>query len=247
MCISIATVWRRLTRSLGFVVNHLHWVPNSLTETQWQIRIDRSIELFRRLESAQANEWQSFMTFDESWFHLWTNHETVLVQASQQPPETVKHMIGDRKMMITIVWNLQGFHLFDTLPKGQKFNTSYYIDKILQSLLESRPTGRGPDLIIHADNAKPHTPRKIFKLCRENHLEMAPHLPYSPDLIPSDFFLFGYVKHVLDETEFPSEETLLAAIQRVLSDLKGDTLRAIFAKWIERLNWVNLKEGHYYR
>jgi hypothetical protein len=24
-------------------------------------------------------------------------------------------------------------------------------------------------------------------------------------------------------------------------------LRAVFAKWIERLNWIALNEGHYYR
>jgi hypothetical protein len=38
-CISIAAVWRRLTRSLGFVVKHLHWVLHRLTDAQWQIRI----------------------------------------------------------------------------------------------------------------------------------------------------------------------------------------------------------------
>jgi hypothetical protein len=37
MCISIAIVWRRLTRSLEFVVKHLHWVLHSLTEAQRQI------------------------------------------------------------------------------------------------------------------------------------------------------------------------------------------------------------------
>jgi hypothetical protein len=44
-------------------------------------------------------------------------------------------MIGDRKTMITIVWNPHGFHLVDALPKGQKFNASYYINTILHALL----------------------------------------------------------------------------------------------------------------
>jgi histone-lysine N-methyltransferase SETMAR len=187
------------------------------------------------------------MTLDESWFYLWTRHETVWVQAGQQSPERVKHMIGDRKMMVTIIWNPQGFHLVDALPKGQKFNTHYYIDRILQPLLESRSTGRGPGLIIHADNVRPHTAQKTLKFCRENRLEMAPHPPYSPDLAPSDFILFGHVKHVFEGAEFPSEETLLVAIQRVLSDLTGDTLRAVFANWVERIKSVTLNEGHYYR
>jgi hypothetical protein len=127
---------------LEFIIEHLHWVPHSLTEAQRQIGIDRSIELLKRLESAQANKWQSIMTLDESWFYLWTSHETVWIQAGEQSPEIVKHMIRDRKMMVTIVWNPQGFHLVDALPKGQKFNANYYIDIILQPLLESRSTGR---------------------------------------------------------------------------------------------------------
>jgi hypothetical protein len=77
MCISTATVWWGLTRSLGFVVKHLHWVPHSLTEAQPQIRFDRSIELPRCLEYVQANEWQSILTLDEFWFYLWTSHEIV--------------------------------------------------------------------------------------------------------------------------------------------------------------------------
>jgi histone-lysine N-methyltransferase SETMAR len=156
-------------------------------------------------------------------------------------------MIGDRKMMATIIWNPHGFHLVDGLPKGQKFNASYYIDNILQSLLEDRSTGPGSGLIIHADHAKTHTAQRTHKNGQENRLEIAPHLPYSPDLAPSDFFLFGHVKHALEGDEFTSEEALLAAIHSVLSNLTGDTLRAVFAKWIERLNWVDLNESHYYR
>jgi hypothetical protein len=75
----------------------------------------------------------------------------------------VKHMIGDYKMMVTIVWNPQGFHFVDALPKGQKFNANYYIDRILQPFLKSRSTGRGPGFIIHADNARSHIARKTFK------------------------------------------------------------------------------------
>jgi hypothetical protein len=66
-----------------------------------------------------------------------------------------------RKMMVPIVWNPQGFHLFDALPKGKKFHANYYIDRILEQLLESRSIGHGVSLIIHADNARPHIARKI--------------------------------------------------------------------------------------
>jgi hypothetical protein len=76
---------------------------------------------------------------------------------------------------------------------------------------------------------------------------MAPYPPYSPDLVPFDFFLFGHVRHAMEGAEFPSEETFLAAIQSIVSDLTIDTLTAIFAKSVERLRWVALNEGHYSR
>jgi hypothetical protein len=66
-CISIPTTpgWRRLTRYLGFVVKHVHWVPYRFTDVQLQIPIDQSIKLVGLLESAQASDWQSFVTLDE--------------------------------------------------------------------------------------------------------------------------------------------------------------------------------------
>jgi hypothetical protein len=69
-------------------------IATSLIDVPWQIQIDRSNELPILLESAQANNWQSFMTLDESWFYLWASHEKSCVQAGQQPPERVKHMIS---------------------------------------------------------------------------------------------------------------------------------------------------------
>jgi hypothetical protein len=162
-------------------------------------------------------------------------------------PLKVKHMIEDRKMMVTIVWNSQGFHLIDALPKSQKFNASYYIDMILQLLLENRSTVLGPGLIIHADNAWPHTARKTLEFCRENRLGMASHPPYSPDLAPFNLFLFENVNHTIERAEFPSEETLLTAIQSIASDLTIGTLTAVFAKWVERLGCIASNEGNYYR
>jgi hypothetical protein len=69
-------------------------VAHRVTDAQRQIRLDRSNELPGLLESAQTNDWQSFRILDESWFYLGTNHEKVLLQARQQPPERVKHMIS---------------------------------------------------------------------------------------------------------------------------------------------------------
>jgi hypothetical protein len=41
--------------------------------------------------------------------------------------------------MVTIAWNLLGFHLINTLPKGSTFNGEYYRVNILTELLPLRP------------------------------------------------------------------------------------------------------------
>jgi hypothetical protein len=42
-------------------------------------------------------------------------------------------------MMITIAWNLLGFHVVDFLPRAQTFSANHYIEYILQPILELRP------------------------------------------------------------------------------------------------------------
>jgi hypothetical protein len=57
---------RRLTDSLGLLSSIYIGLAMRLADAQWQIWIDWSNELPKLLESAQANNWQSFMTLDKS-------------------------------------------------------------------------------------------------------------------------------------------------------------------------------------
>jgi hypothetical protein len=61
-----------------------------------------------------------------------------------------------------------------------------------------------------------------------NRMKQALHPSYSPDLAPSDFFLFGYVKGKLMgcRAETPSE--LLIRIRVFLAEIPRETLNAVF-------------------
>jgi hypothetical protein len=80
----------------------------------------------------------------------------------------------------------------------------------------------------------------------ENGLRLAPHLPYSRDLSPSDFLLFDYVKEDLKEMMFPSYKELLDAICEVVTGIESETLTAVFEHWMERLEWMSMNNGDYY-
>ena len=49
-------------------------------------------------------------------------------------------------------------------------------------------------LLLHHDNASAHTASKTLDFLAENSVQLVSHPPYSPDLVPCDFFLFPNVK-----------------------------------------------------
>jgi hypothetical protein len=76
-------------------------------------------------------------------------------------------------------------------------------------------------------------------------MKQAPHSPYSPDLAPSDFFLFGYVKGKLMgyRAENPSE--LRVRIRVILAEIPRETLNAVFLEWMERLQKCGQVDDEY--
>jgi hypothetical protein len=109
------------------------------------------------------------------------------------------------KMMVTIVSNPTGFYRIIALPKGMKFNADYYISHILDPLAEWRRSQVGAldrRLHVHADNAHPHTAKKVTELLVGNSMKKAPRPPYSPDLAPCDFSLFVYINDRLADASF---------------------------------------------
>jgi hypothetical protein len=62
--------------------------------------------------------------------------------------------------MMNIARNPLGFHLLTALPKGNIFNAQYYPVNILAELLPLHPQVDERRLVIHVDNARPHTARK---------------------------------------------------------------------------------------
>jgi hypothetical protein len=148
---------------------------------------------------------------------------------------------------VTIAWNVLGFHLVEALPKGRHFNAEYYRNNILTQLIRIRPQAGERNLVIHADNASPRAAQKCRTFCAENGLLLAIQPPYSPDLGPSDFFLFGYVKDCLQGIVFVSREESLAGISDVLDEISPETLPRVFEHCIERLEWVSQNNGEDYR
>jgi hypothetical protein len=66
-------------------------------------------------------------------------------------------------------------------------------------------------------------------------MKSAPYPPYSPDLAPSDFYLFGYVKRCLAGLSFDDTDQLLATVEDFLEGIEKVNLQAIFLERMDRL------------
>jgi hypothetical protein len=150
--------------------------------------------------------------------------------------------------MLTIVWNPGRFHLTKVLEIGRKFNAGYYIAEILEPLSQWRSieaAGNKQKLLMHADNAHPHTAKLSAHYFNENRMNSALHPLYAPNLAPSDFYLFGYVKRCLAGLSFEDADQILAAVEGVLEGLEKVTLQAVFLEWMDRLKKCIATNGEY--
>lgn len=96
------------------------------------------------------------MTLAELWFDLNTDYELIWPQRDQEIPERERYTIQLEKMIPTIYWNPNDFHLINVAAKAFKFNASYNITPIrcLPSDWHTIQLGRtNRKLVVHDDGA----------------------------------------------------------------------------------------------
>jgi hypothetical protein len=59
---------------------------------------------------------------------------------------------------------------------------------------------------LQHDNARPHTARATVATITDLHFDTLSHPPYSPDLAPSDYHMFGPLKEEMGRKKFRSDE-----------------------------------------
>ncbi|GFX68787.1 histone-lysine N-methyltransferase SETMAR [Trichonephila clavipes] len=75
--------------------------------------------------------------------------------------------------------------------------------------------------------------------------EVLNHAPYSPDLAPSDFHLFQYLKHSLGRKRFSDNEIVKASVNSSLSNQVADFFEEGFENLILRYDKCFNKSGSY--
>ena len=76
--------------------------------------------------------------------------------------------------------------------------------------------------VLQQDNARVHTCKVAMGAVERNGYELIPHPAYSPDLAPSDFFLFLNLKKDIRRCYFRSDEEVVTGAEEWVSGKDSD-------------------------
>ncbi|UYV69388.1 hypothetical protein LAZ67_6003414 [Cordylochernes scorpioides] len=128
--------------------------------------------------------------------------------------------------------------LSDLDDQVQRMNSDLYCDILVNKLKPGiRNIRRGMlskgVLFLH-DNARPHTSCKTVSTIIKSGFEVLEHPAYSPDLAPSDYFLFGLIKKELKGKRFDSDEDVQKVVQDIFHTLPKSAYKEGIYKLTER-------------
>ncbi|XP_063533696.1 histone-lysine N-methyltransferase SETMAR-like [Cydia strobilella] len=152
---------------------------------------------------------------------------------NEKPPITEKVHQSTKKLMCTIFWDCHGILMVDFKERNTVINGAYYASLIhkLRAIKEKRRGKLAKGVLLLHDNAPVHTAFVAKAAVRECGFTEVDHPPYSPDMAPSDYFLFPNLKRDLRGKKFFNDEELEAA---VLGHFEDKTSR-YFYKGIQML------------
>ena len=123
--------------------------------------------------------------------------------------------------MATVFWDAEGIVLVDYREHGSTITGPYYADligKVRAALKEKRRGKLHRGVLFHQDNAPAHTSSEALAAIRNAGFELLRHPPYSPDLAPSDFYLFPKLKEFMKGSRFADDEDVICTANGWLED-----------------------------
>ena len=223
------------------------WVPRLLTDSMKKARADCCKELLH-LYNANPNKFlYRCLTGDETWLHHWdpeTKQASMQWQhVGSQPPKKARTQALAGKVMATIIWDVEGILLIDYLPRKTIITGNYYVEVLrclLQAIKDKRRGKLSRNILLLHDNAPAHSAKMTQAALKECKFQQLRHPAYSPDLAPSNFYLFRLLKKALRGRRFLCDEEVQGAAEDWLvgqsKDFYLQGLQSLPLKWAKYID-----------
>ncbi|GBP07735.1 Histone-lysine N-methyltransferase SETMAR [Eumeta japonica] len=171
------------------------WVPKMLTPFDKQRRLQTSKDFLELVGDNIDEICDRIVTVDETWVRQYdpeSKQESMQwTKKGERPPKKFKVQKSASKLMATIFWDSEG-------TRGSRTEATWEV--IARSA-------------VLQDNASVHTARVSRQALKDTGFSEIDHPPYSPDLAPSDYFLFSNLKKELRGRRFVDDNQMKMAVE----------------------------------
>ena len=171
--------------------------PKSLSDEQMATRASVCRALLKRFR-LKDDFLLCLVTVDETWIHYYKPENKAQSRQWIGPgsprPKNFKTQLSASKVMATVFWDAEGFIMLDFLPKRRSITEVYYAHLLDQLKTAIREKRRVNSLRVFCCDRATRESSLAMDAIERNGYELLPHPAYSPDLAPSDFYLFPNLK-----------------------------------------------------
>lgn len=207
--VSETTIFKILHDHLGMSKVCARWVPRMLTPLQKQRRVECSRAFLALCSEDKDGVLGRIVTGDKTWVHPY-----------EPEPKKFKVSQSAGMIMATDFWDSEGILLIDYKEKGVSITGQYYasiLERLKEAIKGKRRGKLAKGVLLLHDNAPIHTSRIVLAALHKAGFDILEHPPYSPDLAPSDYYLFPKLKKELRGKKFLSDDEVKDAVSAYFS------------------------------
>ena len=238
--------------------DHLHvrkivsrFVPYDLSPKNKEERVRICKENLAKIREGKVRLCD-IITGDESWFYYrqigHKQSNASWVYEGESPRTLVRRGRFEPKTMFSIFFRTTGLVHISYMEGGQSIDAGTYIERCLKPMfkiiMKQRPSAGLANIRLHHDNARPHVASDVKAFLKDVHVPVFEHPAYSPDLAPSDFWLFDYLKKRLSDHDEP--EGMKREITKIMKNSPSSEYKKTFNKWVERMEQCIMHNGEYF-
>jgi hypothetical protein len=252
-------VWRILRKEIKKFSYKIQ-MKEAQTPRNKRQRVEFSDVMSDHIE-AESSFLEKIIFSDEAHFHLsgHVNRQNCRFWANENPHATVESPMTKEKVTVWMGIGYTGIfgpYFFEDSESGkaETINTANYIEMLKRKFV---PVLKRKQVLKNCwfmqDGAPPHCSKESLDWLRthfDNRIisRNAEFLwpPYSPDLNPCDFFLWGYLKSKVYTDPVPkTSEELKNNIRKEVRKLKLDTVKSAVDNCLTRYQHVLANKGHW--
>ncbi len=243
MEISLGSLHSILHNELNLSKLSARWVPKNLTDDHRKARMAAALEFFTLYQEEGEALFDRIVTGDECWIHAYTpetkKQSKEWLEKGSRPPKKFKRERATEKVFATVFWDVEGVLLVEFQPPKVSQTKEHALDILwkLRRAIQNKRRGKLSQKILYLhDNARPWTAKITKAFLEDFKWQIFPHPPHSPDLAPSDFFLFmGSHEHFAGK-RFATTDALQKEVLNYFENLAAEYCREGLQKIFKRYN-----------